>query len=149
LLQRYKAGSSLVARVSNYILGQSKAPTTAAETAFQKGLVGTESMIGVQARRMQNKLWTKLIKPALQQSTVTANMPEFFNVAKEKITKTAGELGDRAERLNALKSIMDDYKDIKHATMVSLQDFKKGWASRVPQKYYNGHDITNAYNNVR
>ena len=147
-IQSYKAGESLISRITG--LAKRSAPTTSGDTAFRtKGVMGLESSIGVQARRASQKLWKSVISPALERSTAKIDMPTFFDEAAASIRKNTPELGDQADRLKALESIKEDYKQTGIATAKQLQDFKKGWASHVPNKAYRGEDITAAYNNVR
>lgn len=149
-MQAYKAANPLVDRVWNSLTGAiNKPPATAGSTAFQKGLVGTESMIGIQARRASTGLWKNTIEPALKNSPVKQDMPTFFSEAASKITQSTKELGDRSLRLDALEAIQEEYKANPTATMEELQGYKEGWASHVPEKYYKGKDITQTYNNVR
>lgn len=149
MLQAYKANTPFSARFAAMLSGDSKAPITAADTAFRTGLWGTESGMGVQARKATTNLWGKVIGPALDNSEAKVDLPAFFNQARESIIKNTPELGDQASRLKALASVEDEYKGVSSIPLKELQDLKEGWASHVPQKAYRGEDITGAYNNVR
>lgn len=150
LMQAYKASMPFAKRVQAALTGaETKVPTTAADTAFSQGLKGTESMLGVQANRAASNIWSDVISPALKGAKEAVNMPAFFEDAATSITKNTKELGDRAARLEALKSIADEYASKPTALLEELQGFKEGWASHVPNKYYNGKDITATYNAVR
>lgn len=148
LVQLYRANVPFAQRIANAV-GETAGPVTAANTAFRKGLFGTESMIGTQARKAQGVLWNKMIEPALSRSKTIVDMPKFFADAAANIVKKSKELGDREARTMALNSIMQEYKNKATATMKELQGYKEGWASHVPEKYYRGMDITQTYNNVR
>lgn len=150
MLQTYKASNSLVDRIKSVLTGNKpKAPSTSASTAFQKGLAGTESMIGVQAKRAQNKIWNGLIKPALKQASTPVDMNKFFSDAEAQIVKENPELGRQKSLLTALSSIKDEYAGVKTQTLEQLQKLKEGWANFVPDKAYKGQPITGAYNDVR
>ncbi len=149
LLQAYKAGTSFVDRVSSILKGNSKAPSTAASTAFQKGLMGTESMMGVQAKRAQSKLWTGLIKPALDQSKVQVEIPSFFQQAEQKIMTETKDPTRQGVLMNALQSIKEDFGNVGKISLAQLQKYKEGWAEFVPEKAYKGQSIAGAVNDVR
>lgn len=149
LLQAYKARVPFFQRMSAALSGDGKAPITADDTAFRKGFFGTESMIGVQAKRATSALWNKMIAPALKADKQPVDLQKFFTQAREAITSNTKELGDREARLKALDSIMEEYKAKPTALLEELQGFKEGWTSHVPEKYYRGQDITQTYNNVR
>lgn len=148
-LQAYKAGTSFVDRVTNVLTGGNKAPTTAASTAFQKGLVGTESMLGVQAKRAQSTIWNKILKPALNDSKAEVDMGSFFKQAEDKITNETNDPTRKGVLLNALNSIKEDFGDVGNVSMAQLQKYKEGWAEFVPEKAYKGQSIAGAVNDVR
>lgn len=149
ILQAYKAKVPFTDRMEAVVGGASKAPNTAANTAFKNGFWGTESMIGTQARKAKQGLWDDVISPALKRSQTPVDMPALFKEAETNIVKNTPELGDQNARLEALKAIQEEYQAKPTATMEELQHFKEGWASHVPEKSYNGKDITQTYNNVR
>ena len=148
-LQTYKAGTSFIKRVGTYLAGISKAPSTAASTAFEKGLVGTESMMGVQAKRAQSKLWSKVINPALKASNVKVDMEQFFESAATKIKASTPELTRQKSLLDALEAVKEDYAGVKQVSLSELQKFKEGFAEFVPEKAYKGQSIAGALKDVR
>ena len=148
MVQAYKANVPFLQRVGAALSGNSKVPITADETAFRKGLMGTESMIGVQAKKATGKIWDGIISPALKASD-DVDLKPIFADAKTTIIKNNPELNQQKALLKALDSIVDDYKGVTKSTMENLQDLKSGWASPVPQKAWRGEDITGAVNNVR
>lgn len=148
MVQAYKANTPFLQRVAAVLGGESKAPRIAQDTAFDKGLFGTEGMIGVQAKRATKTLWDKMISPALKAGG-DVKLPALFDDAKATIIKANPELNQQKALLNALESIADDYKGTPKATLELLQDLKAGWAKPVPQKAWRGEDITGAVNNVR
>lgn len=150
MLQAYKASTPFLERVKNVLgIGSGKAPSTAASAAFDKGLMGTESGIGVQAKRAQTKLWTGLIKPALTQSEEKVNIPSFLQEAEQKITSETNDPTRLGILKNALASIKEDFGDVKDVSLAQLQKYKEGWAEFVPEKAYKGQPIAGAVNDVR
>ncbi len=150
LLQSYKAGVPFWDRVSSILGGAGKAsPTTAGSTAFDKGLMGTESMIGVQAKRASNSLWKDLISPALEKDSSKVDLQQFFKDAKTQIMKDNPELSRQKDLTTALQALKDDYKGVKKVSLNDLQKFKEGWAQFVPEKAYKGKPIAGAFNDVK
>lgn len=148
LVQAYKAGVPFLDRIKTAIAGTSKAPRIAQDTAFDMGLIGTESQIGVQAKKGTKVIWDKMIRPALKQGG-DADLTSLFDDAKTALIKANPELSQQKALLKALASVADDYKGKGKITLEALQDLKAGWAKPVPQKAWRGEDITGAVNNVR
>ena len=150
MLQTYKATTPLIDRIGAILgLGGKEAPGTAASTAFDKGLVGTEQMLGVGAQKAQTKLWDNLIDPALKQSDAKITMSDFFKQAEDKITTETNDPTRKGVLLNALNSIKDDFKGVEDISLKQLQKYKEGWAEFVPEKAYKGQPIAGAVNDVR
>lgn len=147
-LQIYKANNSFVDRMKGLLSGTEKAPKTAGQTGFDKGFVGTESMIGVQARQAKQKLWGDVIGPALKAAPEKVDMPAFFaDLEKDIVTKTP-ELSRQKELLNALQALKEDYKDAGQVSLETLQKYKEGWAKFIPDKAYMGKPISGAFKDV-
>ena len=151
LLQTYQAGVPFWQRVLTGVGVETgkKAPTTVAETAFKKGLVGTESMIGVQAKKASNNLWKNLVAPALEKTPVKVSLPTFFKELEQGIIAKTPEKARQGELLTALKALKSSYKGIKNVTLKELQQFKEGWAKFVPEKAYRGKPIAGVFNDVQ
>lgn len=148
LIQAYKANVPLLQRIMS-ILGESKAPNTAAQTAVDKGLMGTESMIGVQAKKANKTLWNDLIAPQLDKSEVQVSMPAYFDAMGENIVKNNPELSRQKTLMKALEALREDYAGVKNVTLKELQKFKEGWAEHVPEKAYRGEDIAGAFTEIK
>ncbi len=150
-LRVYKAssGNSLLERMGSFLTDTSKAPATAASTAFDKGLIGTESSMGVKATKVKAKLWSSIVGPALKQSDTRVQMGDFFSQAEQKITQENPDPTRRGVLMNALSSIKEDFGAVKNISMEQLQKYKEGWAKWVPEKAYKGADISAAINDVR
>lgn len=144
LVQAYRANVPFAQRMI-----AAAGPTTAGETAFNKGLIGTESMIGVQAKRASNSIWSDLIKPQLNASPEKVNMPAFFDQVEQQVIKDNPELSRQQDMVEALQSLRESYANKPDVSLADLQDFKQGWAKFVPQKAYQGKDIAGVFNDVK
>lgn len=145
-VQAYRAKVPIWERV---LVGSNNAPITAGKTAFNKGIMGTESMIGVGAKRETNDLWNNFISPQLKKSTVKVDMPTFFKEARQQIIKENPEKSMQKSLLEALDSFKDDYAGVGKVAIKDIQEFKKGWAKTIPEKVYMGKSIAGAANNVK
>lgn len=152
LLQAYKANVPLVERVGR-ILGKKPVgkatPVTTASTAHRMGLMGTEPMLGVQARKAGEKLWNGLIAPRLDASGVKSHMPDLFKEAEQMITGSTPELSRRKDLLRALEVMKEDYAGVEDVPLTQLQQFKEGWEKFVPEKAYRGLPIAGAFNDMK
>jgi hypothetical protein len=149
MVQAYKANVPFIKRVATALKGESGGPITADETAFRKGLMGTEAGIGIQAKKASNNLWKDAIKPALDRTDTKVNMPKFFDTIEEKIKTENPELSRQNSLIEALNALREDYAGVEDVSLAKLQDFKKGWAAFVPQKAYQGKDIAGAFSDVK
>lgn len=149
IMQAYRADTPFWKRIGAVLAGDPNTPRTAEETAFAKGLVGTEGMVGVQARQAAQKLWKHVLTPQLDASTEQVHMPALFDEAEAAIKKANPELARQKDLVNALDSLRKDYAGVEHVSMKQLQDFKAGWAKFVPEKAYKGQPIGGAFNDVK
>lgn len=149
MLQTYKANTPLFTRVKNALEGTPSGPRTAGDTAFEQGLVGTESMIGVQAKRASDSIWGDLIQPKLDRAPDQIDMPSFFNHIQEQIIKSTPERSRQAALLEALDAMRQDYAGVQNVSLADLQKFKEGWAQFVPDKAYQGKPIGAAFREVQ
>lgn len=149
ILQAYKADKTLLSRIGDVLKGESLPPQGAYKTSVEKGLMGTKSMIGIQAKRASEKLWKDLIDPRLKSSGVKVDMPKFFETVKANIIKDNPDIGRQKVLLEALDAVKDDYKNVSEIDLSQLQKYKEGWAKFVPEKVYRGKPIAGAYNDVR
>lgn len=149
-VQSYKAAKPFFKRVFSTLTGTgTKAPSTAATVAVEKGLMGPESVMGVGAKKAQNQIWNKTIGPALAKEKKTIYMPWFFSEAEKNITKNVADLTKRKAMLEALEAMKEDYKGVGKITFEQLQKYKETWAELIPEKMYAGKPIAGTINNVR
>lgn len=155
MLQTYKANNPFLQRVSDVLKGTSKQPQTAGKTAIETtagqtipGLFGTQSQIGVQAKRASKSIWNKLISPQLDNANVQVDLPTYFKKVEQDIITNNPEIGRQKSLLEALNAVKEDYANKATVTLPELQKLKEGWAQFVPQKFYNGKDIAGAAGEV-
>lgn len=149
LIQAYKAKFSLGSRISSALTGKaSLAPTTARETALRQGLFGTESQIGIQAKRGATNLWQQVIQPQLASSKVTIKMSSFIDEIGKEIGKIADPARQRALR-EALDAFKVDYAKVGKINLEKLQVFKEAWAKFLPEKVYKGKPIAGAFKEIQ
>ena len=149
MVQSYKAGNSLSKRFGDFLKGKSSAPRTAEETAFNKGLTGTQSMVGIQAKRANQEIWTDVVSPALKNVDAQVNMGEFFSRAEQQIIKGNADLTRRKSLLKALDAIKKDYAEVDNISAEELQKLKQGWTEFLPAKTFKGEDVSGAATQVR
>jgi len=149
LLQAYKANVPFAERVKAALAGaDTGAPITAADTAFDKGLLGTEGMLGIQAKRASKSIWDDVLAPQLDTSKTVVSMPAFFDTIEETIKKTNPELSRQKSLIEALVALREDYAGVATVPLRDLQSFKEGWAQFIPDKAYQGKPIAGAFRDV-
>lgn len=149
LLQAYKAGSPLLDRIRIAATGQSKSPITVGDTAFNKGLLGTESMLGVQAKQAKGTLWNDFVGPSLSKSDFQVDMKGFFDSVEQKIMSQNADFTRRSSLLEALQAMREDFSNFRVSDLTQLQKFKEGWAKFIPEKAYKGKPIGGAFKEVQ
>lgn len=150
-LQAYKAGNTFMERVGKLFSdAPSKSPVTAASTAFDQGLMGTQTAIGIKAKRAASTVWKDIVDPALKKAEGNKiQMDTFFSNVEAKIMQEHPEPNRRAELLDALNALKEGYKNFRVASPGQLQKFKEGWAEFIPDKAYQGKPIAAAYKEVQ
>lgn len=156
MVAAYKATKpTLMQRISNLISGkqaiESKltAPITEAETLVRRVGAGTEKQIGIDARRVSDRIWETEIAPALKSTTDKIDTKTFFSDIEKKIVKETADLTRRRQLLKALEVVKEDFKNVSKISYEKLQDYKSGWAEFVPEKFYKGEPIAGALNEIR
>jgi hypothetical protein len=149
-IQSYKASNSFLDRVKGFLVGGGKeAPRTAADTAFEQGLKGTESMLGVQAKRASGNIWQKTISPALAKTEEGVDMDRFFIELADDVAKSTPEKSRQKALMEAVDAMYEDYKGTGVVPLTDLQKFKEGWAELVPDKAYQGKPIAAAFREIQ
>lgn len=150
LIQAYKAKYGVGQRILAALQGKTLVgkPITNADTAIKNSLFGTESMIGVQAKRAASNIWNKVISPALKTSQTKVSMSNFVDDLSREIEQIP-ELTRRGELRTALNAFADDYKNAGEVSLETLQKFKEGWAKFVPDKVYRGKAISSSFRELQ
>lgn len=150
LVQAYKARFSVPQRVMAALSGTklSGKPITNAETAIRQNLFGTETMIGVKAKRAADNIWKNVISPGLETSKVKVNMRGLIKELGDEINSIP-ELGRRNELKQALAAFADDYKKVGDISLSKLQQYKEGWAKFLPDKVYRGKPIGSSFREIQ
>ena len=150
LVQAYRAAHTVPERIASALGIKTilNKPITNADTVVRNKLFGTESMIGVQAKRASSNIWNTVIAPSLSKSKTKVNMKFFIKEMQEQVDKIP-ELSRRHEVQNALLSFADDYKNVSEITLKTLQKYKEGWAIFLPDKIYKGKPVAGAFKEVQ
>lgn len=141
VVQAYRADTPFLERVSQVLSGTEKAPQTVGKTATENTLLGTKSMMGIQAKRAQEKIWKGFLQPALDNAGVEVNLPKYFDTIEQKIIADTPEMTRQKALLEALDSFRADYAGTSQVSLAKLQQLKEGWAEFVPEKFYKGQNI--------
>ena len=116
-------------------------PLTRGQTALERGLVGTEGMIGVQAKREADKLWAKEIAPAVANSNAVMTKDELFTPALERIATIEDPTRKKAMQ-DAYDALIEDYADYPESfDLTKAQALKRDLATFTPQKIFKGKDV--------
>lgn len=150
LVQAYRARTPLFERMSAILTDDvaKSGPITNRETALRRGLFGTESMIGVQAKRGAERLWSDVVGPALKSAKETVNFRSFTDEIAGEIDQI-DDLSRRRELQRALDAFKDDFKDVGEISLEQLQKYKEGWAKFLPDKVYRGQPIAGSFREVQ
>ena len=151
LVQAYRAKVPFLERFKLALLGsETYKPITRAETAIRQPVfLGTETGIGIRAKRAAGNIWNKIINPALKITRDPVNMRMFFQELRNEIVNDTPELARRKDLLEAVNALQKDYSGIGNVSYSDLQKFKEGWAIFVPEKAYRGKPIAGAFNDVK
>lgn len=127
-------------------------PRTTVETAIDKNIMWTRSMIGTQAEKEANKIFTKTVNPMLEKATTKTNVQWLIDELWTEIEKFAKWDPDKlAEYNDALIEMKKSFWDKKFSELSQkeLHELKSWLQGRTPQKFFKGKEITNAYQELR
>lgn len=150
LVQSYRAQHTVPQRIAAALQGKtlSGRPLTEAETALRKNLFGTESMIGIQAKRASGNLWKQVVQPSLKSVKEQVNFPSFVNELREQV-RLIPDPSRRRELEKALNVFAKDHSGLKNVPYTKLQTLKEGWAKFLPTKAFKGQDISGSFREVQ
>lgn len=121
---------------------QEHPPILRGDTAFQKGLYGTETSIGTQAGVEKLGLWRNTVEPALKGSTAKITKAELFKKAAERVASEAEPIRKAALK-NAYDAIVEEYKNFKPTDLLTANKIKTSLDTFTPSKIFKGQDVAN------
>lgn len=145
LVQTYRAKNPLLQRVFKPLAEQ---PRTAAITAIEKGFAGSESAIGVQAKREATRLWKETVAPALKNINEKYDFQTAISRIESKINKVV-EPSRRAALQDALGALKQDYAGLSKKSFTKAQEIKSGLDKFIPDKAFNGKPIAASFKEVQ
>lgn len=150
LIQAYRARTPLRERIAAVITDDTAkmGPITNRETALRRNLFGSETMIGVQARRGASRVWQQVIEPALKQSTASISFPKFIDEIAEQI-ESIPDLSRRKGLQHALEAFKDDFGQVGDIDLLQLQKYKEGWRKFLPDKAFKGEPIAGTFREIQ
>lgn len=139
----YEAQVPFLTRMKNALTGAAdkSTPRYASDTAFEKGLAGTEKIIGVQAKREADTLWKEKIAPAVKNSPAVLTKDELLAPAEKLVAETTDPTRKKALQ-GALEALKEDYADATDWTVEIAQALKRDLDKFTPSKLFKGQDVT-------
>lgn len=138
---KYRANTPFLTRVTTDPGSVPGAPITRAQTALEKGIAGTESMVGVQSKRIADDLWKKEIAPAVKSSKATVTKGELFAPIITRIAQTTDPTKKQALQ-QAYEAIQADYKTFAdEIDLETAQALKRDLDEFTPAKVFKGQDV--------
>ncbi len=155
MIQKYEAGQkSLLDRLignGDDIVTDRPAfkPTLRADTALEKGIAGTEKMIGRQADRTSTNLWKGVLEPALKESKGMVSKDDIFAPAEARIAAESEPMRKAAFQ-NALEAIKEDYKTLPDQIPdLEAQKIKSSLDNFTPSKIFKGQEVASEVNTLK
>lgn len=124
-------------------------PVLRADTALEKGIAGTERMIGRQAERTANNLWKDVLEPALKESKGMVSKDDIFAPAEARILAEVEPMRKAAFK-NALEAIKEDYKSLPDMIPdLQAQKIKSSLDNFTPSKIFKGQEVASEVNTLK
>jgi hypothetical protein len=139
-----KAKTPFLTRVSDVLSGAPKQEKNIlrSDTALEKGLIGRETEIGVQAKRANEALWKDKIAPAVKESKARVSKESMFSLAEKRVSKIL-EPGKKKAYEEALEALREDYKDVVDFSLEDAQQIKRELDQFTPEKIFKGKNVAN------
>lgn len=119
-------------------------PRTRATTALEKGIVGTETGVGVQAKKVADNLWKKTIAPALDKAEGIVTKDELFAPILKRIDETVEPSRKKAFQ-DAFEALQEDYAKVGQFTLKEAQNIKSSLDEFTPSKVFKGQEVANEF----
>jgi hypothetical protein len=123
-------------------------PTTRADTALEKGLMGTEKMLGKQSGVEKLGLWKNNIEPALTNTKEKITKDELFSKAKQTVEAEL-EPGRRQALQDAYEALLDDYKNFTDTDILTANKIKTSLDKFTPTKIFKGKEVASEYKTLK
>jgi len=123
-------------------------PTTRVDTALQKGIAGTQSMVGRQAGVEKLGLWKNNIEPALKNSRDVLTKDELFAKAKQTVDAEV-EPGRKQALQDAYDALQEDYKNFADTDLLTASKIKTSLDKFTPTKIFKGMDVASEYKTLK
>lgn len=142
----YKANNPLPKRIADTISGkETTAPILPSETAARQGVAGTEKMVGIQAERAADKIWSERLGPQIKESPAVLSKEDLFSPIEKRISETA-EPSKRQAYQEAYEAIKEDYRQYPELFNLDQgQALKRGLDEFTPEKLFKGKNVANEY----
>lgn len=122
---------------------------TVAKTAKKYGISGiTESGVATQAERVRRTMWDKTIQPAMSKIKDDIYIGDVFKNVSARLQKVADPT-ELKELRDGLKAVFEDYGRHGKMTIEQADNLKSSLARKLPQKVWNGKDVTGVTNTIR
>lgn len=142
----YKSKSPFLKRISNYFtdtVTEGK-PLLRSDTALEQGIKGTESGIGIQAKKIGDKLWKENIAPTIEKSKEVITKDELFAPIEKRIAKTTDPSKRKAFQ-EAFEALREDYEGVSNFSLKAAQKLKSELDEFTPEKLFKGKNVANEF----
>lgn len=125
-------------------------PVTRADTALKYGITGTEKGIAVKWQTEANKIFKKVINPALAKSKAEHSVDDIFAKVEQQIAWEKSVLRKK-ELMDWLSALKEDYLSTgkKIFSTADLQAEKSMLDEFTPTKIFQGKEVAQGYNQVK
>ena len=118
-------------------------------TAYKKGFMGTEAMIGVQAKRTATNIWNEAVKPALEKVKGEIDIKDVFSSMRDKIESEIKEKIRKTDLMAQVDEMEKAYKDTPTMSHQMAQDIKSDLYKFIPEKWYNGKPVASISTEIK
>lgn len=120
---------------------QAQAPKTAPQTGLEKGISGTERMVGRTADVEKMDLWKNQVEPALRESEARITKTDLFSRARARVAAEVNPV--RKEGLQkALDYLEGRYIGVGKYDLLKANKLKTSLDKFTPAKIFKGQDVS-------
>lgn len=129
-------------------LAKKYTPITRSDTALEKGLIGTQKMLGKQSGVEKLGLWKNNIEPALKNAKDKITKDELFARAKQTVESEL-EPGRKQALQDAYEALELDYKDFADTDLLTANKIKTSLDKFTPTKIFKGKEVASEYKTLK